>query len=1091
MGPLTFSQRRIWLRDQLREDATGLEFDTIQVRFIGQIRSEALRCALAECIRRHSILRTTFHSDGGDPYQKIWNAPVRPVIAEIDLSDAPPLSLERNIDEIVAAEARNPFNLARGPLGRCVLIKRSDGNSELLLTLHRIAFDDSSIGILADELSALYAAEVEGRSLPQPTTHLQFVDVALQEYRSADAANVRERLACWQRHLDGASARVELQADFMPPSDGTGAAKRIRVPLGAAVTENLVHAATSYAVPVHVPLIAAWAVTLSRFSAQSGVVMGLLLPHRRLREFAAVVGPLDDVVPLHVRDCDHTTVANIVEQVASSLGAIERLAYTPPEWIVQAAQGGLSEGALHQVMVRVETRSEADVGTRYWNVEVPRTTWLQAPSFEMALNIRCVGSAVSAELFYAPHRFAAHSVRRIAAGIVRVLRGMLDDSQGQTGRLPLLSNYQQRRVVVGLNSRQHSSRREQNLAADDRLLHKLFEKQVHRRPEDVALVCGNMSVTYGELNARANRLAYYLRSTGLTPDGRVAICLERGVEMIVAMLGVLKAGGAYVPLDPSYPAKRLHHILGDSGAVALIARGSFREMCDDIGLRLIDPWRRSDRAAIAECPEANPRRRALGVQPSNLAYVIYTSGSTGEPKGVLVEHTNVVSATVARHNYYGPVGRWLLISPISFDSSVAVVFGALTSGGTLVVATDELARDSRKLALKIASCGIECVLAVPEFLRQILDELAQAGSVPSALRLITAGDVCPRSLVESARTMGLALFNEYGPTEATVWATVHDCRELPSQGSVPIGHPIDTARIYVLDSYQTPVPAGVVGEIYIGGQGIARGYMNRPELSDERFMPDPFDLNGVGRMYRTGDLGRWLPSGHLEFCGRRDLQVKVRGYRIELEEIEAHLADVEGIDGAAVAWDEEDATPRRLVAYVACADQARFQPKSLHELLSRRMPSFMVPSAYVRLDALPVTHNGKVDRASLPKAAARSAARSEYSAPRGPAEENVAAMWTKLLGVPRLGRRDNFFQLGGDSLSAAKIVEMCSRRGVRVSVHDLFKSPTLMEFARLLRAVKRQRVARTAKAASLNRAGYRTMATSSSAQAQQETSKKV
>jgi len=1049
VGPLTFSQRRIWLEDQMSDAQTGMESHTIQVRFSGVIEPVALRSALAVLIQRHSVLRTTFHSDGGDPYQRIWNGTVRPFIAEIDLSNAPADGIERSISEILAREARSPFNLARGPMGRCVFVKRSDGCGELLLTLHRIVFDDSSIGVLADELRALYVAEVTSTSATMRRHEVQLVDAALQEYQCAEVASVRERLAFWQKHLDGANPLFEVPADFTSQPAGVNAPGHVRIPLDTTLLEELGVAATSYGVPVHVPLIAAWAVLLARLSAQGGVVTGLFLPRDRF----PVLGPLDDIVPLHVRDCDSGTVAQLISQVAASIAAIERMPYTPPEWIVSSVRGGLSEEALHRFMIRVEMRNDDVAVEPHWNIQVARPAWLKASSFEIALSIQCSGKSVSADLFYAPQLFSRRTASGFAERLLRLVRGMLD-GQTQVGSVSLLSTAEHRRVVTGFNSWQREGRRVQRPVAHETLLHELFEQQVHRRPRAVALVCGKTSMTYAGLNARANRLAHYLRAEGVRQESLVAICMERSAEMIVSMLAVLKAGGAYVPLDPGHPAQRLYQILADSGASIMLGRSNLKEVCASLGLRLINPRRKSDSAAIGRSPAHRPRRIT---QPSNLAYVIYTSGSSGEPKGVLIEHRNAVNATLARHRYYGRVKRWLLTSPIAFDSSVAVIYGALTGGGTLVVATDALMHEPRKLARKIVSEHIECALTVPEFLRQILEALGQTPVRRGTLRLITAGDVCSKAIAQSAQALGIPLFNEYGPTEATVWATVHDCSELPGSSSVPIGRPIDTAKIYILDSHQAAVPVGVVGEIYIAGGGVARGYLKRPELSEERFVRDPFDRGQAGRMYRTGDLGRWRPDGCIEFCGRRDSQVKVRGYRIELEDIESHLADIDGVDAAAMTWNEADAGPRRLIAHVVCGNRARFRPRIFHELLSRRLPSFMLPSAYVRLDALPVTSNGKIDRAALPRTATRNDTSTEYSAPRGPLEIRVATLWAQVLGVSRPGRRDNFFQLGGDSLNATRLVELCRREGARVSVPDLFRSPTLLEFARLLQTTKRQR----------------------------------
>ncbi|WP_349780591.1 amino acid adenylation domain-containing protein [Xanthomonas sp. WHRI 7065] len=1046
MGPLTFSQRKIWLTDQIAGDTAkhgaGTRRHTVQLRFHGRIDTAILGTALAVLIQRHAVLRTTFHSDGGDPYQRIWPAPPQVFFPELDWGDVSAATLERRIRRFMADDAGKPFNLSRGALGRCVLIRKGDGQADLVLTLHRIIVDDRSVGILADDLMTIYATTAQGCSLEDERPQAQLVDAALQQWQHAEAHDVRERLCFWQEHLRGAPACAELETDA---SAATGVGNRlgsVRVPLGAAIADDLARTSTGAGLAIHVPLIAAWAVLLSKLGAASNIAMGLLLPRHRA---GGVVGPLDEIVPFQVRACDLASIDDLLARIGGDLAAIEAMASTPSEWILGNTEHGMADAVLDRVMVHLDTSVAHRSPSPHLSLRSQQPPPLYSASFGVALRIRAIDGRPTAELIYAARKFRNTSMQQLAARLAHVAGSIAGDGQRCAGSLPLLSPQQQRRVVAMFNARKPPS--ERNL-----LLHQLFEQQVRRRPDHPALKFGDASTSYRDLNARANRLAHYLRAQGVATEDRVAVCMPRGQDMIVAMLGVLKAGAAYVPLDPALPDDRLRHIIEDSGAVAAIAPRSLASLCKRARLPRIDLKQGASAAAIAIASARAPRLSASRLGPGNLAYVIYTSGSTGLPKGVLVEHASAVSSTRARQRYYCCIGRALLISPISFDSSIAVVYGALATGGTLVIASDAAARDARALARKIVSEDIDYVLTVPEFLRQILHELGGLRGVNPALRLVTAGDACPRSLVDAARSLSLRLYNEYGPTEATVWASVHDCSELGARAVVPIGRPIDTARIYILDAYGLPVAVGMIGEICIGGDGVARGYMHRPGLTGEQFVDDPFVRGVTGRMYRTGDLGRWLPSGHVEFCGRRDSQVKLRGYRIELEEIEAHLAAIAAVEAAAVRLEQTGANSQRLVAYIVCKDHVRFQPAAFQAQLSLGLPAYMVPAAYVQLKSFPLTPNGKIDRAALPRAAEKTVARGGYLAPRGDIELRLAALWAGVLVIPRVGREDNFFQLGGDSLSAARLVTSCRQHGWRVRVHDLFRSPTLKEFARRLRS---------------------------------------
>jgi amino acid adenylation domain-containing protein len=598
----------------------------------------------------------------------------------------------------------------------------------------------------------------------------------------------------------------------------------------------------------------------------------------------------------------------------------------------------------------------------------------------------------------------------------------------------------------------------------DQCVHQLFETQAERTPEAIALVFEQQSLTYAQLNTRANQLAHHLIHLGIRPDDRVAIGVERSLEMVVGLLAILKAGGAYGPLDPAYPEERLAFMLEDSAPLALLVHGATRErfaaLAGDVPLVDLE----ADAAAWAELSASNPEPAALGLSPNHLAYVIYTSGSTGRPKGVMVEHRGVCNLVAAQIREFGlgPDSRVLQFASFSFDACVSEVFTALCAGTVLYLPSPETKLVGEALVSTIARHGLNHATLPPSVLATLPD-----GERLSTLGTLTvAGERLPKELARRWAT-DQSLINAYGPTEATVCATLHLCAT-DASADPSIGRPIANTRIYVLDSDGQPLPIGVAGELHIGGTGVARGYLNRPQLTAERFLPDPFSAESDARMYRTGDLARWLPDGTLEYIGRADFQVKIRGFRIELGEIEAALRGFDGIREAVVLAREDSPGEKRLVAYVTiagsgkvaggiavadgvdAADNVDFAalPATLKTHLQSSLPSHMVPAAFVVLESLPLTPNGKLDRKALPAPEADAYATGAYAPPEGPVEEALAALWSELLGIERVGRHDDFFALGGHSLLVLRLLsELDQAFGVRLPVGVVFLRPTLAGLA--------------------------------------------
>jgi len=585
------------------------------------------------------------------------------------------------------------------------------------------------------------------------------------------------------------------------------------------------------------------------------------------------------------------------------------------------------------------------------------------------------------------------------------------------------------------------------------LIHELFEAQVQRVPDAVAVAYEGQSLTYRQLNERANQLAHHLVAHGVGADELVGICVERGLEMVVGVLGVLKAGGAYVPLDPGYPTERLQYLLEDSAPRLVLTLSRVRARVEGTPAQVIEldgQW-----AEIERRPRANLPATVVGVRPEHLAYVIYTSGSTGKPKGVMVEHGHLVSSTVTRLNSYGSFGRFLLLSPLSFDSSVAGIFGTLTSAGTLVIASQEAARDLNLLSAAIRDFRITSLLCIASLYQRLLMLTGPELGRTELSRVMVAGEACPPTLpLESARCApGVTLYNEYGPTECTVWTTVFECPPQDFPAGVPIGRPIAHARVYILDEQGQPVPEGVSGEICIGGAGVTRGYLNRPELTAERFITNPLTGNPRDRLYRTGDIGRFRADGHIEYLGRNDQQVKIRGYRIELGEIEAVLGSQPGVQQAAVLAREDEPGEKRLVAYVVLDGQQLVS--QLRERLNQALPAHMVPAAIVVLKQMPLTPNGKLDRKALPAPGLDAYTTRQYEPPQGAIEEQLAEIWRELLRVERVGRMDNFFELGGHSLLGMKLItRIAASLQIPPGAMTIFRYPTVEQMARVVERLR-------------------------------------
>jgi amino acid adenylation domain-containing protein len=1053
--PLSFAQQRFWFLSQIT--ALNSAYNVTGIHTLrGPLDYAVLQRAFNEVVRRHEVLRTTFEAVDGRPIQRIH--PTLDVPFEIDdITGAPDVAAELATRKRLAGLLG--WDLEKGPLIRAHLWRTAPDTHVLLVLLHHIVADGWSNQLIVKEVTRTYSALAAGQPLPLAEPALQYADLALWQQDWIDGPDAKRQIDFWKQYMADAPV-LQLPADRSgsPSASGTHRWLYIDDDLGRAVRALC----QAEGVTVFMALLAAFGVLLSRYSGQRDVVIGSPMANRTRPEVEDLVGCLMNPLPLRVGLQGNPTFRDLLMRVRdASLGAFANQD-APFDLLVRTLQPrrDMTHAPLFQSMLLLHnfwqsmSLAPSTMQSSDYRIDPALLRAVDGTStpgdlvYPVALEVVDLGTAFLAVFEHGKEYDTA--LGRVGIHFRTLLETVVARPDARIEDIRILDAAERKTLLTEWNQ----ERRQYPGAC----AHTLFEAHAARVPETVAVVMGDDRVSYAELNRRANRMARRLRQMGVGPEARVGILLDRSPRMYDALLGVMKAGGAYVPLDPTYPAERLAYILQNSQISVLIAEPGLRDVVENLSAACGD--RRPALVWIDSSPTAGDATLNDnvdgGATPLNLAYVIYTSGSTGNPKGTMISHGSLANAYQAWEEIYElrtRVRRHLQMASLSFDVFSGDLVRALCSGGTLVVAPHDLLFSPDQLYALMRREQVDSAEFVPVVLRDVIAYLEASGQDLSFLRLLIAGsDTWYANEYRKFRSFcgpDTRVINSYGVTESTIDSTWFESAHADGDGPVPLGTAFPNTELYVLDATGQPAPIGVPAELYIGGDGLARGYLDSPALTAERFVPHPFSAQPGARLYRTGDLARYLADGNLEFLGRMDAQVKLRGFRIEPGEIEAVLATHESVAQAVVIIREDRPGDKRLVAYVVAAEGGVPAAGELRRLAKDRLPDYMVPSAVVVLDALPLTPNGKIDRRALPAPDGARQSDETYVQPRTDVERRVAAIWCEVLGVQSVGVEDNFFDLGGHSLLVVKLhARLRGELGGELTVVDIFRFPTVAALAK-------------------------------------------
>nr|AGH69808.1 non-ribosomal peptide synthase [Nostoc sp. 'Peltigera membranacea cyanobiont'] len=1048
---LSFAQQRMWFLYQL-DSSSSFYNGSFQIKIIGALNVTVLEQSVNEIIRRHEVLRTNFPTIKGVPLQAITPT-LSITLPVVDLQGL----TEAFVQQLVARQVRQPFDLVTGPLLRVTLLLLSPETHLLILTIHHIITDGWSMGIFFKELGTLYQAFTNGEPSPLPELAIQYADFSVWQREWLTGEVMQKQVDYWKQQLADAPPLLKLPTDYPRPLVQTFCGATRLFELDPDLTFQLKTLSKKSGITLFMTLMTAFVTLLYRYSSQKDICVGFPIANRDYSELDPLIGLFVNTLVLRTQIEGNPSFSKLLEKIGHL--ALDAYAHqnAPFEQVVEALKPERSLGynPLFQVMFTLDNLS---VDT----FELPGIKLTPEPiergiaQFDLSLSIQQTQKGLTGSWEYNSDLFKPNTIARMTGHFQILLEAIVANPDQRVGELCLLTESEKYQLLVEWNN----TTKEYSF---DKCIHELFEEQVTRSPDAIAVILEGEQLTYRELNKQANRIAHHLRALGVGPEVLVGICLERSPLMVVGLLGILKAGGAYVPLDPAYPSERLAYMLSDSQVKVLLTQEKLASSLPVSAAQVI--CLHSDWQNIGTHSEENPLTE---VKASNLAYVIYTSGSTGKPKGVMIEHRSIVNFTSSAVTIYNITqsDRVLQFASIAFDGAAIEIFPCLSAGGTLVLRTDEMLVSGSRFVQRCREWEITMMDWPTSHWHQVMVELAATEqTLPESLRVVSVGGdaVLPETLkLWQSCVNGLAnppqLLNGYGPTETTAVTTYYELSEFiaknPAASCVPIGTPIGNVSTYVLNHHLQPVPIGVPGELHIGGLGLARGYLGRPDLTAEKFIPNPFSNEPEARLYKTGDKARYRPDGNIEFLGRIDHQVKIRGFRIELGEIETALCQHPEVRECVVIVRTNESGDKQLVAYVV-PKLSKLTASKLRSFLQQQLPNYMVPAAFVVLESLPLTPNGKVDRRALPTPDKSSFTDTGFVAPSNTLERQLAQIWSEILDVELVGVKDNFFALGGHSLLAIRLMAKIQQElGKSLPLATLFQSPTISDLASLIKTEK-------------------------------------
>ncbi len=1036
--PPSFAQQRLWFLDQLLPGTT-LYMLPLFLRINGALDLVALEKSFHDIVRRHEILRTSFVLVDGQPTQQIVEQSSL-ALSITDISHLTATEREQEIQSQMREEETQPFDLAREPLWRARIVRCHTNEHILLISMHHIISDAWSTSIFFQELAHFYAHHVHDKPVNLQSLPIQYADFTLWQRQWLQGEALERQLSYWRHQLTDAPSLLELPIDHTRPHLQTHRGAETSFRLSQELTQRLKVLSRKEGTTLFMLLLAAFALLLAHYSGQDDLVIGTPIANRRHTEVEGLIGFFVNTLALRVRLAGNPSFRQLLALVREvTLGAYTHQDVPFEKLVEELAPGRhLDRSPLFQVMFVLQNAVSIDPHLADLTL-TPLDSQHITARFDLTLMMADTNDGLQATFEYNTDIFDNTTIRRMQAHFQTLLEQAVAQPERQLNQFSLLSAQEYQQIIHGWNQPSHSLASTLDLLA-------WLEQPAHHTPEAPALLCGQQTLSFCQLHSRANVLAHFLRSRLLSPHAIIGVCLPRSLDLPIALLACLKAGAAYLPLDPAFPAQRLNFMLADAGVSLLLTHSSL--------LPFIQPTLAAQAIPIvcldqeADSLHAFPKTPPPHLhEPDPLAYVIYTSGSTGQPKGVEISLNALTTFLHAMQSclQISSQDRWLAVTTLSFDIAALELLLPLCCGAELVLASQEILADGPGLARLLHECQITVMQATPITWRLLLD--AGWSGQPTSLQIVCGGEAFPSDLLQPLQERGRRLWNVYGPTEATIWATAHDLSKQERTGHIPLGHPLANTRCYVLNAAWQPVPVGVIGEIYLGGEGVARGYVRRPALTAEHFIPDPFSTHPGARLYRSGDLGHWRTNGVLEYMGRVDGQVKLHGHRIELGEIEAVLCAQAGVRAAVVQVQEVGPGVGLLVAYVV-AEKAKEegQVQQWRKALQERLPDYMVPAVFAPLSHLPLTANGKIDRRKLPEPTENLRTQAtEYIAPQNDLERTIASIWHEVLHKENVSSHDNFFDLGGHSLLLAKVYSrlLSLLPDSNLSMIDLFRYPTI------------------------------------------------